>query len=155
MAGLGFVAGSLIVVATFSGLTMDSLGLKIILPLHLGLFVLYALLLLVERPSKGLGLFRGRPLWVLRSTQILFLLFAAVFFAFMASSHAASPEIVNGQYVLSDHGRVVRPISEGEYLRLKASELRLFASGWMVFYYPLTMAWWFPRQDEWTLVMPR
>lgn len=154
LAGLSFIAGSLIFVASLFGLTMDSLGWKLILPLHLGIFVLYALLLLVERPSKGLGFFRGRPLWVLRSTQIFFLFFVAVFFTFIASSHAASPEIVDGQYVLSDHGRIVRPISKGEYLHLKASELRFFASGWMVFYYPLALVWWFPRQDEWTVTMP-
>jgi hypothetical protein len=32
--------------------------------------------------------------------------------------------------------------------------LRLFASGWVVFYYALIMYWWFPRQDEWNVVMP-
>ena len=91
---------------------------------------------------------------MLRSTQILFLFLVAVFLAFMASSHAAPPDIVNGQYVLNDHGRIVRSISGREYLRLKGSELRLFASGWMDFYYPLTMLWWFPRQNEWTVVIP-
>jgi hypothetical protein len=99
-------------------------------------------------------LLNGRPRWVLRSTQILFLIFVGFFLAFMVSSREAAPEIANGEYVLSDHGKIVRYISEKEYFLLKASKLRLFASGWMVFYYPLTMLWWFPRQDEWTVVMP-
>jgi len=85
---------------------------------------------------------------------MLFLLFITVFLAFLALSHASSPEIVNGEYVLNSHGKIVRYISEREYLALKGWELRLFASGWMVFYYALIMYWWFPRKDEWTVVMP-
>jgi hypothetical protein len=45
-------------------------------------------------------------------------------------------------------------ISEKDYLFLKAWELRLFASGWMFFYYAVIVNWWFPRQDEWAVVMP-
>ena len=57
----------------------------------------------------------------------------------------ASPEIINGQYVLNNHGQIVRVLTRYEYLRLKGAELRLFASGWMFFYFVPTMYWWFPR----------
>ena len=149
----GLIAGIYIFIASFFGLTMDKLGAKAIL-LHIGIFVLFIPLVVVERWSKGGDPFRGKPRWVVRSMQMLFLLFVTVFLAFLALSHAASPEIVNGEYVLNSHGTIVGYISRRDYLALKGWELRLFASGWMVFYYALIMYWWFPRQDEWTVVMP-
>jgi hypothetical protein len=57
----------------------------------------------------------------------------------------ASPEIINGEYVLNNHGHIVRTLTRSEYLRLKAAELRLFATGWIFFYFVPTMYWWFPR----------
>jgi hypothetical protein len=77
-----------------------------------------------------------------------------VFLVFLTLSHAASPEILNGEYVLNSHGKIVGHISERDYLFLKGWELRLFASGWILVYYALMMHWWFPRQEPWTVVMP-
>jgi hypothetical protein len=156
MAGLavpGLIAGIYIFIASFFGLTMNKLGPKVFL-LHLGIFPLFIPLVIVERWSKGVDPYRGKPRWVLRSLQILFLLFIVVFFTFLALSHAASPEIVNGEFVLNNHGKIVGHISEREYFLLKGWELRLFASGWILFYYALMTMWWFPRQDEWSAIMP-
>jgi hypothetical protein len=136
-------------IASFVGLTMDKLGAKVFL-LRLGIFALFIPLVAVERWSKGLNPLRGKPRWVIRSMQILFLLFLVVFFTFLALSHAASPEIINGEYVLNNHRRIVGHISERDYLFLKGWELRLFASGWILGYYAMMMYWWFPRQSEWT-----
>jgi hypothetical protein len=122
--------------------------------LHLGIFAIAFPLIFVERWGTGVSLSRGEPRWAARSSQALFVLFIVVFFSFMALSHAAAPEIVNGEYVLNSHGKIVGYISEKDYLSLKGWELRLFASGWILFYYTLMMCWWFPRQDEWTVVMP-
>jgi hypothetical protein len=91
--------------------------------LHLGVFALGIPLVVIERWSKGVDPFRGKPHWVTRSMQILFLLFVMVFFTFLALSHAASPEIINGEHVLNSHGRIVGHISERDYLFLKAWEL--------------------------------
>jgi hypothetical protein len=84
------------------------------------------------------------------------LLGVALFFVFLTLSHAASPDIINGEYVLNSNGKIVGYISEKDYLFLKGWELRLFASGWMFAYYSLIMYRWFPRQDKtpWTVVMP-
>jgi hypothetical protein len=149
----GLIAAIYIFTASFFGLTMDKLGGKAFL-LHLGIFALAIPLVVVGRWSKGVNPFHGKPGWVLRSFQVLFLLFVAVFFAFLALSHAASPEIINGEYVLNSHGKIVAHISEKDYLFLKGWELRLFASGWTLGYYALMMYWWFPRREEWTVVMP-
>jgi hypothetical protein len=149
----GFVAGIGIFIASFFGLTMDKLGAKAFL-LHLGIFALAIPLVFAERWSKGVNPFSGKPHWVVRSIQILGLLCVAFFFVFLALSHAASPEILNGEYVLNNHGKIVGHISERDYLFLKSWELRLFASVWMFAYYSLIMHWWFPRQEPWTVVMP-
>jgi len=149
----GLIAGIYILIASFFGLTLDKLGGKAFL-LHLGIFALAIPLIGVERWSKGVDPFRGKPRWVLRSMQILFLLFAVVFVSFLVMSHAASPEIIDGEYVLNSHGKIVEHISERDYLFLKGWELRFFASGWTLAYFGLMMLWWFPRKGEWTVVMP-
>jgi hypothetical protein len=147
------IAGVYILIASFFGLTMDKLGGKAFL-LHLGIFALAIPLPFVERWSKGVDPFSGKPRWVLRSMQILFFLFLACFLGFLILSHAASPEIINGEYVLNNHGRIDGYISERDYLLLKGLELRLFASGWVLLYYALMLHRWFPRQEPWTVVKP-
>ena len=139
--------------ASFFGLTMDKLGSKAIL-LHLGIFALAIPLVFVERWSTGANPFRGKPRWALRGMQSLFLLFVVVFFVFLTLSHVASPDIINGDYVLNSHAEIVGHISERDYRFLKGWELRLFASGWMFGYFAMMIYWWFPRRDEWTVVMP-
>lgn len=153
VAALGCVAGISVFIASFFGLTMNKLGAKAFL-MHLGIFALGIPLVFVEKWSKGANPFRGKPRWAIRSMQILFLPFVGVFFTFLALSHAASPEIINGEYVLNSHGKIVGHISARDYVFLKGWELRLFASGWIVVYNALMMHWWFPRRDEWTVVMP-
>ena len=155
VAAPGCIAGAYIFITSFFGLTMEKLGARAVL-LHLGIFVLFFPLAILERRSKDLDPFRGRPRWVVRSTQMLGLLCFVIFFVFLALSHAASPEIINGAYVLNSHGKIVGYISERDYLFLKGWELRLFASGWIFFYYAIMMGWWFPRRKEtpWTVLMP-
>lgn len=149
----GLIAGDYIFVASFFGLTMYKLGARAFL-LHAGIFALFIPLVFVERWSKGVDPFRGKPRWVLRTTQILFLLFIVVFFSFLALSHAAMPDIINGEYVLNSHGKIVGQISERDYLFLKGWELRLFASAWILAYFAVMMHCWFPRQEPWTVVKP-
>ena len=45
-----------------------------------------------------------------------------------------SPEVVNGAYQLSDHGRLIRYITPYEYLQSLTLELRFFSSGWLAGY---------------------
>jgi hypothetical protein len=70
---------------------------------------------------------------------------------FLVQSHASAPEIINGQYVLDNHRQIVKVLTQPEYWTLKGAELRIFATGWIFFYFVLTM-WWFPRQSESTPV---
>ena len=84
------------------------------------------------------GFARGMPKWVVPSAKLLALFFAVHFVLFLVQSHAAVPEVRNGEYVLNDHGRIVRTLAQSEYFTLKGGELRLFATGWLFFYFVLT-----------------
>jgi hypothetical protein len=146
------LAASLIVYAlSFVGTTMDEMFRWAML-LHAGVFALFLPMYVVEysaiKNSKYLWdrIWRGLPRWAVRAIQVGGLLFAAHFVLFLVQSHAASPEIVNGAYVLSDHGRIVKELTESQYRWLKGDELRLFATGWLSFYLPLALYWWFPRR---------
>jgi hypothetical protein len=149
----GLLAGVYTMGASFLGLTMDKLGMKAFV-LHFGIVALLLPLVIVEPASKGVNPFSGKPLWVVRSIQTLGVLCIALFLLFLALSHAASPDIIGGHYVLNSHGKIVGLISERQYFFLKGWELRMFASGWIFFNYTLMMSWRFPRQNEWTVVMP-
>ena len=88
---------------------------------------------------------RGKPRWVVFGIKTVFVLFLIVFVLFLTLSRAASPQIRDGQYVLDNHGQIVRLLSETEYVRLKEWELRMFALAWMGIYLQLAAYWWFPR----------
>jgi len=55
------------------------------------------------------------------------------FILFAVAFHNGSPELRDGQFVLERKGRSARGITENEYFRLKAYELRLVAAGSLAF----------------------
>lgn len=146
------IAASLIVYAlSFVGTTMDEI-FRWTMFLHIGIFALVLPMYAVEysaiKNSKFLwdAIWQGLPKWAVRAIQIGGILFAAHFVLFLIQSHAASPEIINREYVLSSHGHVVKELTESQYRWLKGSELRLFATGWFSVYLALVLYWWFPRK---------
>lgn len=44
--------------------------------------------------------------------------------------------------------KIVKVLTESEYLQLEGAELRLFATGSMFFYFVPTMYWWFPKSRQ-------
>ena len=148
--GLG--AGIAIYVASYAGSTMDGL-FRWAIVLHIGVFLLMLSLYLADYSAFRSGLFfwkgfrQGMPKWVVPAIKLLGTFFVIHFAVFLVQSHAASPEIKDGNYVLNNHGHIVRMLTKSEYLRLKAGELRLFATGWIFFYFVPTAYWWFPRQQ--------
>ena len=149
-AALGFAGGAVTFFASFFGLTLEKMG-KWLFVLHGGTFLLVLAVITIERAAIKSNVFfsklfnLGKARWVVVGIRGLFVLFIINFVLFLLLSRAASPEIRNGQYVLDDHGKTVRPLTETEYLKLKGWEVRMFASGWMCFYSVLGAYWWFPR----------
>jgi hypothetical protein len=150
MGAFGLSASTAAFIGSFLGLTLDKMG-KWMFLLHGGIFLLFLPMVAIEYPAIRANVFfgqefeRGKPRWVISGINASFILFVIIFVLFLVLSRAASPEIQNGQYVLNNHGDIIRVLSENEYLRLKGWELRMFASGWMCFYLPITVYWWYPR----------
>lgn len=82
LAAPGLIAGVHIFTASFFGLTTDKSGGEAFLP-HLGIFAI-GIPGRCGAMGKVVNPFRGTPRWVLRSFQLLFLPFIAVFFTFLA-----------------------------------------------------------------------
>jgi hypothetical protein len=95
---------------------------------------------------------QGMPKWVVPTIKLLGLFSLFHFILFLVQSHVASPQIKDGQYVLT-RGQIVVVLTQSEFFRLKAAELRMFAAGWIFFYFVPTMYWWFPRNRQ-GLVLP-
>jgi hypothetical protein len=151
VAALGFLASLCLFVGSFLGARLDNLNYLWFVSLHVGTFALLLPMFALEHRAirdrtffwKEFG--RGRPSWVIPTIKILALFFAINFGVFLLAAHAASPEIKDGEYVLNNHGEIIKILTRPEYLRLKGGELRLFASGWMFFYFVPLSYWWFSR----------
>jgi hypothetical protein len=153
VSGCGFLASVVIYVQSYRGTTMDRIARWAII-LHIGIFVLLAPLYAMEyhavrqRSFFLKGFAREMPTWVVPGVRSLGLFFAIHFVLFLVQGYAAVPEVMNGGYVLNDHGRIARTLTQSEYFALKGEELRLFATGWLFFYFVLTAYWWFPRARQ-------
>jgi hypothetical protein len=149
----GLAASLAIYVASYTVSTMDGLFRWAII-LHVGVFFLLLSIYLpnysaLRRASlfwKEFG--RGMPKWVVPTIKSLGAFFVIHFVIFLLQSHAAAPEFKDGEYVLNDHGHIVKVLTHSEYLRLKGGELRLFATGWIFFYFVPTVYWWFRRPNN-------
>jgi hypothetical protein len=146
----GLAASTAAYIASYFGSTMDSLWHWALL-LHMGIFILVLPMFALEYSSIENNVFfwkgfkEGRPAWTVSAITAAGLIFFFHFAFFLIQSHAASPQIKNGDYVLDDHGSIIKVLTYGEYLFLKGAELRIFATGWIFFYLVLAMYWWFPR----------
>jgi hypothetical protein len=153
LAACGLAASFSAYVGRFVGMTMDN-SFRWVIAVGIGLFILLAPMhatnyaTLKNRSFFWKGFSQGMPKWVVPAIKFLGLFFIIHFLLFLIESHAASPEIKDGQYVLDNHGQILRMLTQSEYRHLKSAELRLFATGWMFFYFVPLMYWWFPRQRK-------
>lgn len=83
-----------------------------------------------EFPSKLLGLVPQR-LGVV--CGVVFIYAFINFALFIALMEGGSPTVKNGRYYLDSHGQKIRDITEEEYQRFLAYEVRGFSGHWMLF----------------------
>lgn len=111
--------------------------------LHIGIFAVWipAILTLRSR-SDGqsamrkygiFGLLTTAPFW-LRAVAALGLAYAVLNFLLFMGGQPGSPTAANGVYSLQNHGTIVKVLTESEYYRYKANEVRGFSGHWMAFY---------------------
>ena len=109
---------------------------------------------LKDRTFYWTGFGRGKPRWVVPLVKVFWLVALAHGVWFFVVSHHAVPIIRDGQWILSSRGRIVKVLTEGEYLKLKAEELKGFAALMIACYLTPTMYWCFPRNHQQLDCMP-
>ncbi len=57
----------------------------------------------------------------------------------LAGLELGQPFLENGQFLLKSHGKIIRALTEAEYFKMKAYELRLFTGHWIIFSYVPTL----------------
>lgn len=62
--------------------------------------------------------------------------------------HGGVPVIKDGEFILSSRGRIVKVLTQQQYLMLKAEELTAFAALMIACYLEPMMYWWFPRKHQ-------
>jgi hypothetical protein len=98
-------------------------------------------------------IFRQTPTW-LKVIAILGFFYAVINFIMFMATQSGVADIKDGQYILHNHGQLIRILTEQEYHHFKANELRGFSGHWLAFYGPAA-AVLFPfskqQQDDQTL----
>ncbi len=124
--------------------------------LHLGIFVLIAPILLIQKieekqeDEKLITLNEGFnevkksekvsdkksdiPKWLI-VVYVLISFYGFINFLIFGLGAKGNAEIVDGKYVLRERGRVVREISKDEYDAVSAQSLRGFSGHWIIFYF--------------------
>lgn len=80
-----------------------------------------------------------KPDWRMALYCTLGLYVMANFFIFVLGAEG-SPEIVKGEYVLTNRTKIIRTITREEYDVASAQELRGISGHWLIFYFYLSLA---------------
>jgi hypothetical protein len=153
LSACGFTASGFAYVVSFRGATLGSLLPWSIL-LGVGVVGLVVPIHFLERPASKHWRFywngwaRGIPSWAILCVNLLWLVVIANFAWELVRSDFAVPIIRDGQYVLSSRGRIIKVLTQSEYLNLKEGDLRLFAILMINCYFIAMLYWWFRRSDQ-------
>lgn len=141
MALIGFALSLIVHLSTYAGINPQKKFPPIWL-LHIGIFVVFIPALLARnRLNNGRNkssipnLFDNSiPKWMKILCKIFCYYVFINFVCFMILMKDGSPNIISGNYVISDHGKIVRVISEQEYELYQSYVVRGFSGHWMIFY---------------------
>ncbi|MBS3945508.1 MAG: hypothetical protein KGZ42_08415 [Melioribacter sp.] len=78
--------------------------------------------------------FRQTPRWLTIIAVAGFFYAIINFVFFMTTSHFGVPDIKDGQFILHNHGKLIKTLTEQEYHHYKANEVRGFSGHWLAFY---------------------
>lgn len=136
---IGFAAALTVHVAALLGINVSD-NFPAIWWLHLGIFLVFIPFVFSSRKSLGpkptlAEICAAFPKWVVGLGLCIFAYAFVNFALFMIEAISGSPSIVNGKFVLLNHGTFIRELSAAEYSTLKANEVRGFSGHWLVFYF--------------------
>lgn len=140
LAIIGFVLSFIAHFSTYFGVNPQG-EFPFVWLLHVGIFVVFVpAVYIMKRVDNGKGIFfheavKFAPVWMKILCGVCFLYAAVNFFSFASMTKDGSPDIISGNYVISNHGRIVRVISHDEYEKYRSYEVRGFSGHWMIFYF--------------------
>lgn len=94
------------------------------------------------------GLARGLPKWAVNCIKLAWLITLAHMIWFFLESHHAVPIIKDGQFVLSSRGRIVKVLTQKQYVSFTAHDLSEFAMLMIACYLTPLMYWCSPRNRQ-------
>ncbi|MEN2400167.1 hypothetical protein GKZ90_0010285 [Flavobacterium sp. MC2016-06] len=120
--------------------------------LHIGIFVVWLPIVLDLKNNEELQayqqsgilnrikpmafykiVFKETPTWM-AIIAIGGFFYAVINFMLFMFSQIGTPDIKNGQFILQNHGQLIKTLTEQEYHHYKANEVRGFSGHWIAFY---------------------
>lgn len=78
-------------------------------------------------------IFKETPTWMAIIAGAGFI-YAFINFMLSMFSQQGTPSIQDGQFILQNHGKLIKNLTEQEYHHYKANEIRGFSGHWVLFY---------------------
>ena len=144
IAGLGLILGLIVhVVSLFDIYIGDKL--PYIWIFHAGIFIVWIPVIFEFKKNSNFrtrmkpseffrSIFKDTPKPVMVISIVFFLYAIINFILSLQVSGGGIPDLMDGKYVIHNHGSVIKELTETEYLKMKANEIRSFSGLWMAFY---------------------
>lgn len=149
----GWMLALIVHLLTLTGVDINS-SAPYVWALHIGIFAVWLPAILMLRNDEELRtfqqlqkqrstrtnpfriykiMFRHTPVW-LTIIALGGFLYAFVNMVFLMPSQPGVADIQNGQYVLHNHGHLIRTLTAQEYHHIQATVVRGFSGHWLAFY---------------------
>lgn len=132
--------------ASFSGLTIDRLAIwfPVLFAWLLLNFLLVFTLALKSFADHGP---RNWPRWAKWVSRVLALILGVHFLVILIQEKGGIAAIRDGVFVVSARGHVIREITESEFARFKAAELRFMSYAFLNAFCMLALELWIPKTE--------
>lgn len=135
----GFVLSLLVHLLSLFGVDVASI-FKPVWFLHFGLFLIIPLVIFFEQKalktrSKLAWAKLALPKRISLSRKLIQVYAVVSFVIFMFLSEGGAPNIKDGKYILHNHGKLIRELTQDEYKTFIVNEMRFFSTFWIFFYY--------------------
>ena len=147
IAGLGYVTSLVLYFLTFQDI--NSLELPINQPLGFvmgGIWFIAIIKLIRDPKMKALQkqkklnpipmlklMFQGTPMWLLLIAGASFI-FSLISFLVLMNMQEGVPSIIDGQKVIHNHGKIIKVLTDGEYIHALALNARMFIGHNLIFF---------------------
>ncbi len=138
----GLLSSILVHLSTFLGINIQSVFPQIWL-FHILIFAVWIPIVLLHRnfwkKNKIKNLWKSMtahaPRWMKIMTLLIFIYaFFNFFFTIFVLNKGGMPAEIDGQKVLQDHGRIISELTDEQYEKHQAFNVRTFSGHWIIFY---------------------